>query len=82
MWFTELKKYPDDKFCLDDGGGYIEYNSTARVSAHFRLELPTLKGDVDEFESSETVNAQSAGSKCNSLLLLVVLDIVHVLRGP
>lgn len=74
--------YPDDKFCLNNGAGYIEHNAAARLPAHFRLKLPTLKGDVDEFESSETVDAQSAGSKRDSLLLLVVFDIVHVLSGP
>lgn len=82
MWSTKLKKYPDDKFCLNDGGGYIEYHSASRVSAHLRLKFPTLKGDVDELESSEAMDAQPAGSKRDSLLLLVVLDIVHVLRGP
>jgi len=67
---------------LNDGTGYIKHNSAARVSAHFGLDLPTLKRDVDELEGSKAMDAQSASSKRDSLLLLVVLDIVHVLRGP
>jgi len=52
------------------------------VSAHFGLKLPTLEGNVDEFESGKPMNAQFAGPKGDGLFLLVILDIVHILRGP
>lgn len=77
-----VRRYPNDEFRLNNGSGHIQHNATACVSTHFRLELPALERDVDELEGSETVDTEPSGSKGNSLLFLVVFDIVHVLRGP
>lgn len=67
---------------MDDSSGHIEHDAAACVSTHFRLEFPALEWNVDELESSKPVNAQSAGSKGDGLLLFVVLNVVHVLCGP
>lgn len=75
-------KYPDYKFRLNDRSGYGEHDAATCASARFGLELPALEGNVNEFESTETVNAQPGGPERDVLFLLVVLDVVHALGRP